>query len=194
MNASFPDGVMFCTYSCLISGKKRRGGGTLSRFEQLADWFCQGNPTYGGVVVFDECHKAKNVNIKNPTAASKTARNVIGIQARLKGAGVVYVSATGASELDHLGYMSRLGLWGRGTSFVDNKDFSRSVGSKGVGAMELVAMDLKARGLFLARSLSYVLASFFFGSGWVDAGFPVCWFETNSRDILHCCAADVTRA
>jgi hypothetical protein len=48
----------------------------------------------------------------------------------------------------------------QGTSFQDNKDFSKSVGSKGVGAMELVAMDLKARGLFLARSLSYRGAEF----------------------------------
>jgi hypothetical protein len=55
--------------------------------------------------------------MKNPAAASKTAQNVIAIQARLKGAGVVYVSATGASELDHLGYMSRLGLWGYGSRF-----------------------------------------------------------------------------
>lgn len=72
----------------------------------------------------------------------------------------MYVSATGASELEHLGYMSRLGLWGAGTSFPDNTTFTKSVASKGTGAMELVAMDLKARGLFLARTLSYRGAEF----------------------------------
>ena len=111
-------------------------------------------------MVFDECHKAKNVNLKNPKAASKTATNVIAIQARLPRARIVYVSATGASELEHLGYMSRLGLWGAGTAFSSNAEFTTSVASKGTGAMELVAMDLKARGLFLARTLSYRGAEF----------------------------------
>ena len=99
-----------------------------------------------------------------------------------------------ASELEQLGYMVRLGIWGagklpdtnepvfnhlllvfflshrcfetvfssitKGTPFKDAKDFTTKVGSRGVGAMELVAMDLKARGMLLARSLSYRGADF----------------------------------
>jgi hypothetical protein len=38
----------------LISARKRKDT-TVSRFNQLAEWFCQGNPNFDGVVVFDEC-------------------------------------------------------------------------------------------------------------------------------------------
>ena len=54
--------------------------------------------------------------------------------------------------------MDRLGLWGEGTAFATHKDFTASVSKRGAGAMELVAMDLKARGMLLARTLTYVHA------------------------------------
>lgn len=52
----------------------------------------------------------------------------------------MYVSATGASELKNLGYMERLGLWGQGTDFDSASAFSKDVGSRGGGAMEMVSM------------------------------------------------------
>jgi hypothetical protein len=57
---------------------------------------------------------------------------------------VVYVSATGATEPKHMAYMSRLGLWGRGTAFADFRDFHRRIDEAGVAAMEMVAMEMKA--------------------------------------------------
>ena len=51
---------------------------------------------------------------------------------------VVYVSATGASELSHMAYMDRLGLWGRGTAFDNAQVFQNEIGARGVGAMEMV--------------------------------------------------------
>lgn len=36
---------------------------------------------------------------------------------------MVYCSATGASEPRNMGYMTRLGLWGHGTSFTDLSNF-----------------------------------------------------------------------
>ena len=42
-----------------------------------------------------------------------------------------------------MGYMSRLGIWGKGTQFDDFLDFLKAVERRGVGAMELVAMDMK---------------------------------------------------
>lgn len=51
--------------------------------------------------------------------------------------------------------MDRLGLWGEGTDFVDATDFVGTVSKRGDGAVEMVAMDLKARGMFLSRMLSY---------------------------------------
>lgn len=62
----------------------------------------------------------------------------------------------GASEPRNLGYMERLGLWGEGTpSFATFPDFLEAVGGRGVGALELVAMDMKARGMFVCRTLSF---------------------------------------
>jgi hypothetical protein len=51
--------------------------------------------------------------------------------------------------------MDRLGLWGKGTDFADATDFVGTVSKRGDGAVEMVAMDLKARGMFLSRMLSY---------------------------------------
>lgn len=52
--------------------------------------------------------------------------------------------------------MERLGLWGEGTpSFATFPDFLEAVGGRGVGALELVAMDMKARGMFVCRTLSF---------------------------------------
>ena len=65
---------------------------------------------------------------------------------RLPKARIVYCSATGASEVKHLAYMVRLGLWGNGTQFQTFQEFNRAVEKGGVGAMELVAMDMKLRG------------------------------------------------
>ena len=51
--------------------------------------------------------------------------------------------APGASEPRNMAYMSRLGIWGRGTQFPEFQDFIKSVERRGVGAMEIVAMDMK---------------------------------------------------
>ena len=55
-----------------------------------------------------------------------------------------------------MGYMERLGLWGAGNpAFSSFTDFMDAVGSRGVCALELVAMDMKAQGMYVARTLSY---------------------------------------
>ncbi len=60
------------------------------------------------------------------------------LQQRLPKARVVYCSATGVSEPRHLGYMSRLGLWGPGATFPGGfKSFLNIVARTGVGAMEV---------------------------------------------------------
>lgn len=61
----------------------------------------------------------------------------------------------GASEPRNMGYMSRLGIWGTGTQFPAFSDFIQAVEKRGVGAMEMVAMDMKLRGMYLARQLSF---------------------------------------
>lgn len=77
------------------------------------------------------------------------------IQNKLPKARVVYASATGASEPRNMAYMVRLGMWGEGTPFPEFNDFITAVEKRGVGAMEIVAMDMKLRGMYIARQLSF---------------------------------------
>lgn len=59
---------------------------------------------------------------------------------------VIYASATGASEPRNMAYMVRLGIWGEGSPFREFNDFIQAVEKRGIGAMEIVAMDMKLRG------------------------------------------------
>ncbi|XP_072081067.1 protein FORGETTER 1 [Arachis hypogaea] len=149
------DGVVFSTYSSLIASSDKGQ----SRLKQLVQW-C--GPKFDGLIIFDECHKAKNLmpEAKGGMQPTQTGKAVLDIQAQLPEARVVYCSATGASEPRNMAYMVRLGLWGDGTSFCDFKEFLGALDKGGVGALELVAMDMKARGMYLCRTLSYKGADF----------------------------------
>lgn len=41
--------------------------------------------------------------------------NVVSLQRAMPNARIVYASATGVSEISNMGFMERLGLWGKGT-------------------------------------------------------------------------------
>ncbi|XP_011404218.2 PREDICTED: protein strawberry notch homolog 1-like isoform X2 [Amphimedon queenslandica] len=155
-NGRVKKGVIFATYSSLI-GESTSGGKYRTRFTQLLHWL---GPQFDGVIVFDECHKAKNLVPSGASKPSKTGITVLQLQKRLPKARIVYCSATGASEPKNMAYMSRLGIWGEGTQFPAFQDFIKSVERRGVGAMELVAMDMKLRGLYIARQLSFTGVSF----------------------------------
>ncbi|EEC12895.1 conserved hypothetical protein [Ixodes scapularis] len=111
-------------------------------------------------IVFDECHKAKNLCPVGSSKPTKTGLTVLELQNKLPKARVVYASATGASEPKNMAYMTRLGIWGEGTPFREFSDFISAVEKRGVGAMELVAMDMKLRGMYMARQLSFSGVSF----------------------------------
>lgn len=106
-------------------------------------------------IVFDECHKAKNLCPVGSSKPTKTGLTALELQNRLPKARVVYASATGASEPRNMAYMVRLGMWGEGTPFPTFMDFISAVEKRGVGAMEIVAMDMKLRGMYIARQLSF---------------------------------------
>ncbi|KAG0494617.1 hypothetical protein HPP92_005611 [Vanilla planifolia] len=142
------DGVIFLTYNSLIASSEKGR----SRLQQLLQW-CGSD--FDGLIVFDECHKAKNLIPEAGGQATRTGEAVLEIQARLPESRVVYCSATGASEPRNMGYMTRLGLWGAGTCFQRFHDFLGALDKGGVGALELVAMDMKARGMYVCRTLSY---------------------------------------
>jgi hypothetical protein len=46
-------------------------------------------------------------------------------------------------------------LWGPQTAFADRRAFVESLRRGGIAAMELIARDLKAQGLYAARALSF---------------------------------------
>jgi hypothetical protein len=145
-NGGNKKGILFSTYSTLISGfGKKPAVGKKSRLEQLCDW-C-GNESFEGVLVFDECHKAKNggdgkgkegAEDKAAHAGTQTAKAVVEIQRMLPRARVVYASATGVSDLKNMAYAERLGLWGKQLPFEDFGQFLESIEGRGIGALEMV--------------------------------------------------------
>lgn len=157
-NGAIKKGVIFATYTSLIGecrGAKSRK--YRSRISQLIQWF---GPEYDGVIILDECHRAKNLVPTAGAKPTKTGRMVLELQKALPNARVVYASATGATEPRNMAYMTRLGLWGERQAFPEFHDFISAVERRGVGAMEIVAMDMKQRGLYLARQLSFRGVSF----------------------------------
>ncbi|XP_030004787.1 protein strawberry notch homolog 1 isoform X2 [Sphaeramia orbicularis] len=155
-NGSVKKGVIFATYSSLI-GESQSGGKYKTRFEQLLHWCGE---DFDGVIVYDECHKAKNVCPIGSSKPTKTGLAVLELQNKLPKARVVYASATGASEPRNMAYMNRLGIWGHKTPFKEFGNFIQAVERRGVGAMEIVAMDMKLRGMYIARQLSFTGVTF----------------------------------
>ncbi|XP_054548981.1 protein strawberry notch homolog 2 isoform X3 [Talpa occidentalis] len=139
------EGILFATYSSLI-GESQAGGQHRTRIRQILEWCGE---DFDGVIVFDECHKAKNAS------STKMGKAVLDLQNKLPQARVVYASATGASEPRNMIYMSRLGIWGEGTPFRTFEEFLHAIEKRGVGAMEIVAMDMKVSGMYIARQLSF---------------------------------------
>ncbi|CAG9462613.1 unnamed protein product [Pedinophyceae sp. YPF-701] len=149
------EGVLFMSYATLRSN---------GRVDEVVEWCKRGGETFSGVVAFDEAHKAKNLRPEHQDA-SASALVVDALQQRLPMARVVYSSATGACEPRHMLYMRRLGLWGPGAPLGrDDAAFLSQFYAKNNRLMvsqELLSIDLKARGVLLARSLSYEGADFY---------------------------------
>ncbi|KAJ8666756.1 hypothetical protein QAD02_008418, partial [Eretmocerus hayati] len=156
-NGHVKKGVIFCTYSSLIGESSGNSKVHTTRLNQLLHW-C--GPNFDGPIIFDECHRAKKVFPGNESKSSKTGLTVLELQRNLPRARIVYVSATGASEPRDMAYMERLGIWGKGTPFPEFHDFVAAIEKRGIGAMEIVAMDMKLRGMYIARQLSFFGVSF----------------------------------
>ena len=159
-------GILFATYATLRSPARQ---GKCSRLEQIVDWLADGmdqdsRHAFGGVIVFDEAHAMANAagskGSRGDTAPSQQGRAGLRLQNALPDARTLYVSATGATTVPGLAYARRLGLWGGAdtggeTPFEQRTDFVTAMEAGGVAAMEVVARDLKALGLYQARALSY---------------------------------------
>lgn len=157
-------GIAFTTYTTLGAGQNVSANGDLnnrsdnvtSRLDQLAEWL---GADFDGVIAFDESHQMQNsLAMKGSRGTSKPAAMALAgveLQNRLPNARVVYVSATGATEVENLAYCDRLGLWGTGTPFANKRDFVSKVKSGGLAAMELVARDMKSMGMYIARNIGF---------------------------------------
>ncbi|MGB5632131.1 MAG: strawberry notch family protein, partial [Waterburya sp.] len=148
-------GILFLTYSTLRQPATEKNQ---SRLEQIVEWL---GDDFEGLICFDECHgmggAASSQGERGLTKASKQGLAGLKLQHLLPNARVIYVSATGASKISNLAYAERLGLWGTTESaFKDRNQFFEEIGSSGLAALEIVSRELKARGLYLARSLSFV--------------------------------------
>jgi len=150
----FEQGILFTTYATLRSDAREN---RVSRVQQIVDWL---GTNFDGVIIFDESHAMQNAgggkSERGDCAPSQQGRAGLRLQHALPDARVVYVSATGATTVENLAYAQRLGLWG-GADFPFDKrtDFVAAIEAGGVAAMEVLARDLKALGLYAARSLSY---------------------------------------
>jgi hypothetical protein len=112
------------------------------------------------VIIFDESHAMAECRRRQGRArrhaASQQGRAGLRLQHALPNARVVYVSATGATTVHNLAYAQRLGLWGgEDFPFATRAEFVEAIEAGGVAAMEVLARDLRALGLYTARSLSY---------------------------------------
>lgn len=117
--------MIFSTYSAMIGESSSSSAGKYkSRLKQLLQWCGEG---FDGCIVFDECHKAKNLCPTGSSKPTKTGLTALELQNRLPKARVVYASATGASEPRNMAYMVRLGMWGQGTPFESFNDFINAV-------------------------------------------------------------------
>ncbi|TYB76521.1 strawberry notch family protein [Maritimibacter fusiformis] len=148
------EGILFTTYATLRSEER---GAKKSRVDQIVDWL---GADFDGVILFDESHAMANAaggkGERGDTMASQQGRAGLRLQHRLPNARVVYVSATGATTVHNLAYAQRLGLWGgEDFPFQTRSEFVEAIEAGGVAAMEVLARDLRALGLYTARSLSY---------------------------------------
>ena len=156
------EGILFCTYATLRSPSRQ---GNLSRLEQIVEWLAgsldeEDRHTFDGPIVFDEAHAMANAagskGARGEVKPSQQGRAGLRLQNALPDARIAYISATGATTVPGLAYAGRLGLWAAGeTPFETRGEFISAMEAGGVAAMEVVARDLKALGLYQARALSY---------------------------------------
>ena len=155
-------GVLFATYATLRSPARQ---GKASRLDQIVAWLAgsldeDDRHAFDGAVIFDEAHAMANAagskGNRGEVKPSQQGRAGLRLQNALPDARIAYVSATGATTVPGLAYAGRLGLWAAGeTPFETRVEFVTAMEAGGVAAMEVVARDLKALGLYQARALSY---------------------------------------
>ncbi|MBK1666444.1 hypothetical protein CKO28_00120 [Rhodovibrio sodomensis] len=140
------NGILFLSYALLRE-----------RVDQIVEWL---GLTSDCPIFFDEAHNGRYASVPGQqgwgsTKKSKQGMAMLELQRQLPNARVTYLSATSSSDIATLGYAPRLGLWGRGTAFAEYDSFVEQMAEGGINAMELVARDMKALGIYSAPNLSF---------------------------------------
>lgn len=143
-------GILFSAYTFFDKKPGR------DRVKEMKEWLGE---DFDGVIALDEAHLVNNVlDVKGTRGKNKASQRALAVRDLIRAfpnARVVYVSATGATEIQNLAMLERLHLWGEGTAFPTLSDFLTKIGNGGMASLELVARDMKAMGLYIARSLSF---------------------------------------
>ena len=127
------------------------------------------------------------------------------LQQRMPSARVVYASATAATDPQHVGYCSRLGLWKAEADdeIADNQDeenflkgdepfdtfidFLKTIRGSGrklnnsTALMESVAMYLRSKGAVVSRALAFDGCTFELVDGVMEASSEMCF--NNAADL-----------
>lgn len=83
---------------------------------------------------------------------------------------VLYCSATGVSDVKQMRYANRLNLWGPSTAYPKFSHFEDMLNKRGIGGLEMLSLEMKMQGRFIARSLS-----------WEGALFETCEFKLSGE-------------
>lgn len=126
-------GLLYTTYCSIIKDKT---------YKKIAEWIKSGD-CQNMFIIFDEAHNAKNSN-------TLIGKKVVQLQNEVPKIGVVYSTATAASEVKQMHYMCKLGLWDE-----SHERFVKMLYSYGTTAMELVSIQLKMDGRLVSRHLGF---------------------------------------
>lgn len=131
--------VCFASYSRLQATE---------RSSSVAAWLGGGGRA---ILVLDESHMIRNTR----NVSAKSIVGLIEAVRRVRSLDVLYSSATACSLPKHCEYMEGLGLFGCSESpFARFEDLTRAFRKHGPALMELMAIDMRARGVYVARQLS----------------------------------------
>lgn len=143
-DSEFERVVHFTSYTALTS---------TPRANALVDWLSDADSDSMTVLILDECHALRNVRSIAAQMIEHTIQAVKSSKVNLK---ILYSSATACSTPKHIGYLGRLGLFGtHETPFADFAELSKALRTHGSSLMELLAIDLRSRGAYVSRQLSF---------------------------------------
>ena len=138
----FDEGVRFSSYTALQ---------VTTRVSEFVQWLSQVDSP---VIVLDECHALRN---SKGVVAQIICNMIVQMRTTRPELRILYSSATACSVARHCEYLGPLGLFGTSESpFSSFSDLHNALKKHGPSLMELMAIDLRARGAYVARQLSCI--------------------------------------